>query len=137
MRLPSVRAGSGPREVNGSPPGPATATIQVPPSTPREGWEEVPGTSGLDIEEEEQPPGEAAQEQGEEETSGSSSEVLERLRRNIEKKKDQEERRNISHGKKVRDGERSFSEGAGELDRQTYAELLEREGFVLGLEVTV
>ena len=62
------------------------------------------------------------------------SEVLERLRRNIEEKKHQEERRNISPWKKVRDGERSFSEGAGELDRQTYAELLERKGVELGLE---
>ena len=100
-------------------------------------WEEDPGTTDLEIEEEGQPPGEPVKEQGNEETRGSASEALGRLRRKIEEKKHQEERRNVSLWKKIQDSERSFSEGAGELDRQTYAELLEREGVMLGLEAAL
>ena len=130
-------AGSCLRPPTGPPQGPATATIQVTPSNPGEGWEEDPRIAGLKIEEERQPTGEPVQEPGREETSGSTSKALERLHRKIEEKKLQEEGRNVSLWKKVQDEARAFSEGAGVLHRQVYTELLERGGIVLGLKAAM
>ena len=75
--LPLAWAGSCLRPSTGPPQGPATATIQVKPSNPGEGWEEDPRIAGLKIEEEQQPTGEPVQEPGREETSGSTSKTLE------------------------------------------------------------
>ena len=128
------------------PPGPATDPIQAPPNTLREGREGDPGTTYIEIEEEKQPPGETAQEQGKEEMHGNSAgEVLEGLRRKLEEEKNQEERHTLKLWKKIRERERSFSEGIGGLDWPTYMELLvqhegyrrERKGVVLGLEAAI
>ena len=139
--------GQGPARgmATGSPQGPATATIQVPPSAPREGCEEHPGTTDLDIEEEGQPPGEPGKEQGNEETSGSASKAFGRLRRKVEEEKNQEEGHTLELRKKIQEREKSFSEGSRGVDRPTHMELLvqhkgyrwEREGVVLVLEAAI
>ena len=77
------------------------------------------------------PSGRQRRKRGKEETGGIT---VEWLHRKIEERKLQKERRNISLWKKVQEGMKGFSKGTGELDQQAYAELLERRGFVLGLE---
>ena len=101
------------------PPGPVTQTIQVPTSPPGEGYEEVPGTKDIKIEEGGQPLGEPTKERENEETSDSVSKAIGRLRKEAEGEKNQEEMHALEIRKKIQEIEKAFSEGNGEIDWQT------------------
>ena len=75
------------------PPGPATQTIQVPTIPPGEGYEKVPGTKDIEIEEGGQPLGEPTKEWENEETNGSVSKAIGRLHKGAEGEKNQEDAR--------------------------------------------
>ena len=127
------------------PPGPATDTIQVPTSTPGEGYEEDPGNKDIEIEEEGQPPGEPTKEQGKGETSGIVSQALRRLRKKAEEEKNQEERHTLKVWERIQEREKSFSEGNGGVDWQTHMELQlqhdgylrEHDGIELGIKMVI
>ena len=109
--------------------GPATAPIQLPPHTPREG-----GGGG---------PKDTAREKGKEDSSSNyPGGILERLRKKLREEIHKEDRGIIKLRKKIQKREIYFGGGAKVEYRAAHREIIlrdeeyrmEREGLVLGLE---